>query len=113
MTESRMPYMELVKYWRACVADTTLKLGRFRRDELPPKGTNLLELSADELVKGRLDGSKIKTLFEKTDPADGKGLNQDPEVCFWPVWRSGRSLMVSGAEIRSRSACCRLFRSAV
>ena len=86
MTESRMPYMELVKYWRACVADTTLKLGRFRRDELPPKGTNLLELSADELVKGRLDGSKIKTLFEKTDPADGKGLNQDPEVCFWPVW---------------------------
>ena len=86
MSKRRMPYMKLVRYWRACVADSTLKKGRFVRRELPPNGANLLELSGDELVKGRLDGPNIRKLFKKVDSADDKGPRQEAEVCFWPVW---------------------------
>ena len=91
MSERRIPYMKLVRYWRACVADSTLKKGRFRRRELPPNGTHFLELSGDELAKGRLDGSTIRKLFTKVDSAHGKGPGQEAEVCFWPVWAARKT----------------------
>ena len=86
MNERRLPYMKLIRYWRACVADSTLKKGRFRRRELPPNGTHFLELSADELATGRLGRSTVGKLFRKADSAHGKGPEQEAEVCFWPVW---------------------------
>ena len=91
MSERRIPYMKLVRYWRACVADSTLKKGRFRRRELPPNGTHFLELSGDELAKGRLDGSTVRKLFKKVDSAHGKGPGQEAEVCFWPVWAARKA----------------------
>ena len=73
-------HLRLIRYWRACVADVALGKGLFRTGDLPPRNRNLLELSTDELLQGRVEPRKLERLF--------KGLDEKVEhvqVCLWPL----------------------------
>ena len=86
LAEERAPYLGLVQYWRACVADVTLGKGRFRENELPPGNKDLLELSTDELMKGRVGTRKVERLFRDADKRAERA-----EVRFWPLLAARRT----------------------
>ena len=63
----RVSCRQLVRYWRACVADVGLGKGRFRQRDLPPDNRALLELSKEELLRGRVGAGRVKRLFRGLD----------------------------------------------
>ena len=84
-------HLQLIRYWRACVADVALGKGRFRQGDLPPRNKDLMELSTDELLHGRVEPRKVERLF--------RNLNEKIEhvqVCLWPMLVARRTLHGAG-----------------
>ena len=73
-------HLRLIRYWRACVADVALGKGRFGTGDLPPRNRNLLELSTDELLRGRVEPRKLERLFGGQDEKV-----EHVQVCLWPL----------------------------
>ena len=79
-------HLEVMRYWRDCLADGGLGKGRFEAEDLPPRNSKRLELSAKELKAGRLDEQTLKRLFSM--------LDEEVEVAhirFWPLLFSRRT----------------------
>lgn len=66
----------LLKYWRASLADTALGKGRFSAYEIK----NLSKLSGSACRDGVLDADLTAQIFEKQD-----AKIQELEICIWPL----------------------------
>ena len=79
-------HLGLMRYWRDCLADAGLGKGRFEAEDLPPRNTRRLELSAEELRTGRLGEQTLKLLFSKLDEKE-----EVAHIRFWPLLFSRRT----------------------
>ena len=78
--------LRLIRYWRACLADVGLGKGRFRQGDLPPGNRQLLELSTNELSRGRVERRTVDLLFTHVDEKF-----EHVQVCLWPLLASLRT----------------------